>query len=154
MHFVRNCILKNLAFRELALDLRHINLVEYISYKGEIDSIRHAFKFGEKMEPQHEPVLDASRQYLVVGGMPRAVERYVESYDFATVDRKKRDLLKLYRKGIKKQAKRYALRVERIYDEVPGQLSRHEKHFNLSSLGSNPWCKSVRPFCIRSAVSD
>jgi predicted AAA+ superfamily ATPase len=55
----------------------------------------------------------------------------------AAVDRKKRDLLKLYRKGIKKHAKRYALRVERIYDEIPGQLSRHEKHFNYSSLGVN-----------------
>ena len=53
------------------------------------------------------------------------------------VDRKKRDLLKLYRKGIRKHAKRYALRVERIYDEIPGQLSRHEKHFSFSSLGSD-----------------
>ena len=45
-------------------------------------------------------------------------------------------MLKLYRKGIRKHAKRYALRVERIYDEIPGQHSRHEKHFSFSSLGS------------------
>jgi predicted AAA+ superfamily ATPase len=99
-----------------------------------MDSIRRAFKSGEQMGPLHEVALDAFRQYIVVGGMPQAVVQYVESFDLAAVDRKKRDLLKLYRKGIKKHAKRYALRVERIYDEIPGQLSRHEKHFNYSSL--------------------
>jgi predicted AAA+ superfamily ATPase len=102
-----------------------------------MDSIRRAFKSGEQMGPLHEVALDAFRQYIVVGGMPQAVAQYVESFDLAAVDRKKRDLLKLYRKGIKKHAKRYALRVERIYDEIPGQLSRHEKHFNYSSLGVN-----------------
>ena len=100
-----------------------------------MDSIRSAFKSGEGMGPLHETAMDSFRQYLVVGGMPQAVARYVESRDFKAVDRQKRDLLRLYRKGIRKHAKRYALRVERIYDEIPGQLSRHEKHFNFSSLG-------------------
>ena len=102
-----------------------------------MDSIRNAFKSGEKMGPLHETAMDSFRQYLVVGGMPQAVARYVESHDFKAVDRQKRDLLRLYRKGIRKHAKRYALRVERIYDEIPGQLSRHEKHFNFSSLGDS-----------------
>ena len=102
-----------------------------------MDSIRRAFKSGEKMGPLHDTAMDSFRQYLVVGGMPQAVERYVESHDFKAVDRKKRDLLKLYRKGIRKHAKRYALRVERIYDEIPGQLSRHEKHFNFSALAGD-----------------
>ena len=102
-----------------------------------MDSIRMAFKSGEKMGPLHDVAMDAFRQSLVVGGMPQAVERYVESHDFRAVDRIKRDLLKLYRKGIRKHAKRYALRVEHIYDEIPAQLSKHEKHFNFSSLGSD-----------------
>ncbi len=102
-----------------------------------MESIRSAFKSGERMGPLHETAMDSFRQYLVVGGMPQAVARYVESHDFKAVDRQKRDLLKLYRKGIRKHAKRYALRVERIYDEIPGQLSRHEKHFNFSSLGDS-----------------
>ena len=102
-----------------------------------MDSIRSAFKSGERMGPLHETAMDSFRQYLVVGGMPQAVVRYVESHDFKAVDRQKRDLLRLYRKGIRKHAKRYALRVERIYDEIPSQLSRHEKHFNFSSLGDS-----------------
>ena len=65
-----------------------------------MDSIRRAFKSGEKMGPLHDTAMDSFRQYLVVGGMPQAVERYVESHDFKAVDSKKRDLLKLYRKGM------------------------------------------------------
>lgn len=125
---------------ERDIEMHPMDFEEFLWATGRpnlMDSIRRAFRSGEGMGPLHEAALDAFRQYLVVGGMPQAVEQYVKSHDFAAVDRKKRDLLKLYRKGIKKHAKRYALRVERIYDEVPGQLSRHEKHFNLRSLGNN-----------------
>ncbi len=100
-----------------------------------MDAIRTAFRSGTSLGPLHESAMDSFRQYLVVGGMPQAVAQYVNSHDFRSVDRLKRDLLKLYRKGIRKHARRYALKVERIYDEIPGQLSRHEKDFNLASLG-------------------
>ena len=61
----------------------------------------------------------------------------VRDQDSKAVDRVKRDLLALYRKGIRKHAKKYAFRVERIYDTIAGQLSRHEKDFRFSSLGEN-----------------
>lgn len=102
-----------------------------------MDAIRSAFAEGRGLGPLHESALDSFRQYLVVGGMPQAVARYVETHDFKAVDRQKRDLLKLYRKGIRKHAKRHALKAERIFDEIPGQLSRHEKDFNFASLGKD-----------------
>ena len=101
-----------------------------------MDAIRSAFAEGRKMGPLHESALDSFRQYLVVGGMPQAVARYVGTHDFKAVDRQKRDLLKLYRKGIRKHAKRHALKAERIFDGIPGQLSCHEKDFNFASLGA------------------
>ena len=101
-----------------------------------MDGVRRAYERGEAMGPLHELAMDAFRQYLVVGGMPQAVAKYVETRDFMEVDRKKRDLLRLYRKGIRKHAKRYALKVESIYDEIPGQLSKHEKYFSLATLNS------------------
>ena len=100
-----------------------------------MNSIRRAYAEGKPMGLLHATALDAFRQYLVVGGMPQAVAKYVETHDFKQVDAVKRDLLTLYRKGINKHAKHHALKVERIYDEIPGQLSRHEKDFNFASLG-------------------
>ena len=102
-----------------------------------MDAIRNAFAERRPMGPLHKTALDSFRQYLVVGGMPQAVAKYVATHDFKAVDRVKRDLLALYRKGIRKHAKKYAFRVERIYDSIAGQLSRHEKDFRFSALGED-----------------
>ena len=39
--------------------------------------------------------MDYFRQYLIVGGMPQAVAKYVETRDFEKVDEVKRDILAL-----------------------------------------------------------
>ena len=87
-------------------------------------------------ESMHRQVMSLFRQYMVVGGMPQAVAEFFESHDLALVDRTKRAILALYRGDIRKYAGRMAERVERIWDEIPAQLSRHEKRFRPTSLGS------------------
>lgn len=82
----------------------------------------------------HRKAMDYFRQYLIVGGMPQAVQEYVESKDFDRVDRIKRDILTLYRADIVKHATGYEMKVESIFDEIPAQLQKHEKRFKLSSL--------------------
>ena len=84
----------------------------------------------------HRQVMDMFRQYMVVGGMPQAVAEFLESRDLALVDRTKRAILDLYRGDIRKYAGRLAERVERIWDELPSQLSRHEKRFRPSSIAT------------------
>lgn len=59
---------------------------------------------------------------MIVGGMPQAVERYVETKDFERVDRVKRDILELYRADIVKHAQGYEMKVEQIFDDIPAQL--------------------------------
>ena len=78
--------------------------------------------------------MDLFRQYMIVGGMPQAVEAYVKSKDFNEVDRIKRRILKLYRDDIIKHANKNALKVEAIYDEIPSQLKNQNRHFKLSEL--------------------
>ena len=47
----------------------------------------------------------------------------------------KRDILALYRADIVKYAKGYERKVESIFNEIPAQLQKHEKCFNLASVG-------------------
>ena len=84
----------------------------------------------------HRKALTRFREYLIVGGMPQAVKEYIDTHDFDAVDAVKRDVLTLYREDIMKHARNYAYKVERIFDEIPSQLSKHEKKFVLASLGS------------------
>ena len=92
----------------------------------------------EKKQPMgqalHRKAMDYFRQYMIVGGMPQAVERYVQTRDFDSVDRVKRSILELYRADIVKHAEGYEMKVEQIFDNIPAQLQKHDKKFKLSSL--------------------
>ena len=82
----------------------------------------------------HRRAMDYFRLYMIVGGMPQAVEKYVETKDFAKVDKLKRRILELYRSDISKYAKGYDTKVKSIFEEIPSQLQKHEKKFRLSAL--------------------
>jgi len=83
----------------------------------------------------HRKAMTLFREYLIVGGMPQAVSEYISSKDFEAVDAVKRDILSLYRADIAKHAAGYEQKVLGIFDEIPSQLSKHEKKFTLSALG-------------------
>lgn len=85
-------------------------------------------------QAMHRKAMDYFRQYMIVGGMPQAVAKYTESRDFEAVDRVKRDILTLYREDIMKHSEGNELEIEAIFDEIPAQLSKHEKKFRLSDI--------------------
>ena len=97
--------------------------------------IRNCF---EKKKPMgqmlHRKAMDYFRQYMIVGGMPQAVEKYIQTRDFESVDAVKRDILTLYREDIMKHSDGNELEIEAIFDEIPAQLSKHEKKFRLSDI--------------------
>lgn len=100
-----------------------------------MDLIRKCFEERRPMgQALHRKAMDYFRQYLIVGGMPQAVETYVLTKDFDRVDRVKRNILELYRADIIKHAQGYEMKVEQIFDDIPSQLQKHEKKFKLSSL--------------------
>jgi predicted AAA+ superfamily ATPase len=74
---------------------------------------------------------------MIVGGMPQVVKQYVQTRDFQKVDEEKRAILGLYRKDISNYADRQENKVTAIFDEIPGQLQRHERRFRLAALKEN-----------------
>jgi hypothetical protein len=113
-------------FEEFLLALGNESLLPVMK-----DSFEKKIPLGQAL---HRKAMDLFRLYLIVGGMPQAVKEYVESKDFERVDRIKREILELYRNDIKKHAKGSELKAEAIFDEIPAQLSKHEKKFKISSL--------------------
>lgn len=100
-----------------------------------MDFIRKCF--NNKMplgQVLHRKAMDYFRQYLIIGGMPQAVDAYAKTKDFARVDQIKRNILELYRADIIKHAQGYEMKVEQIFDDIPAQLQKHNKKFKMSSL--------------------
>lgn len=96
--------------------------------------IRSQFEKKKPMGAFHRRAMDYFRRYMIVGGMPQAVKKYIETRDFVKVDEVKRDILALYRNDIKKYADNQETNVSAIFEEMPGQLQKHEKTFRLSAL--------------------
>ena len=99
--------------------------------------VRDCYEHKRALGPMHRKAMDLFRQYLIVGGMPQAVLTYLDTHSFADTDRQKRDILALYRRSMSKYAKGYAEKVKLVFDQIPGELQRHEKRFRLSDLGKD-----------------
>ena len=102
-------------------------------------TIREFFDKRKPLGPLvHKMMMNLFRQYIIVGGMPQAVMRFIETKgDFMAVDRVKRGILTLYRDGIHKHAGALAYKVEAVFDTLPAALSRHEKKFKPSDISKD-----------------
>ena len=105
--------------------------------EGLVDVISSHLHAKESMGAAHRKAKDAFREYMVVGGMPQAVVKWGETADLKKVDAAKRRIIALYRADIRKHAGKYAMKAEAIFDEIPGQLQKHDKKFRLSALGED-----------------
>ena len=96
--------------------------------------IRLCYEKKQALGPLHRKVMDYFRHYMIVGGMPQAVLKFVETNDFMKVDTVKRNILALYKADIEKYAVGNEMKVKAIFDEIPSALSKHEKKFRLSAI--------------------
>lgn len=94
-----------------------------------IDYIKTCFKERKPLEESlHKKAMLLFKQYMLVGGMPMPVIKYLKNdKSFFEADKEKRDILSLYREDIMKINARYRSKVLAIFDQIPGLLSKHEK---------------------------
>ena len=123
---------------ETSLRLNPMNFEEFL-WATEEDQlatlIRNSFEKKTPLpEAIHRKAERLFREYMLVGGMPQAVDTYLQEKDFGKVDQVKRDILRLYDGDIEKFGGTDALRIRRVFSTLPGQLSRHEKKFTLAAL--------------------
>ena len=82
----------------------------------------------------HREAMDYFKQYLIIGGMPQALLKYIDTKDFKEVDKIKRDILTLYKEDIVKYGGDDVNKIQSIFEEIPSQLQKHEKRFTFNSL--------------------
>ena len=76
------------------------------------------------------------RIYMVVGGMPQAVDAYIESNNLMEVDRVKRNIIQLYEDDFYKIDP--SGRISMLFDAIPAQLNSNASRYQVSSaIGSN-----------------
>ena len=98
--------------------------------------IRQCFEKRQPMGALHRKAMEYFRTYMIVGGMPQAVQAFVDFKDFNKVDQVKRGILQVYVNDISKYAAGLEHKVKSIFEQIPAQLQKHEKKFRLSALES------------------
>ena len=88
----------------------------------------------EMGQAAHRKSMRDFRIYMAVGGMPQAVNAYIEGKSFAQIDEVKRDIIHLYKEDFKKiDPSGYTAS---IFESIPAQLSKNKKRFVLSQSTS------------------
>lgn len=81
---------------------------------------------------QHRNQMRKFRLYMLVGGMPQAINEYINTNNLKMVDDVKREIINLYSDDFYKIDN--SGKVSSIYEAIPSELNRHSTGFKISSV--------------------
>jgi len=81
---------------------------------------------------QHRNQMRKFRLYMLVGGMPQAINEYINTNNLKMVDDVKREIINLYSDDFYKIDN--SGKVSGIYEAIPSELNRHSTGFKISSV--------------------
>ena len=82
----------------------------------------------------HRKIMKDFRTYMAVGGMPQAVEAFVNGRTFEQIDFVKRNILNLYEEDLAKYDEENKEKASIIYRTIPEQLENKNSHFKFSMV--------------------
>ena len=123
-------------------DMYPLDFEEFISGVGINDRViaelRQAWENRKPVDNfVHTKVMELFRLYLVVGGMPAAVDKYLESNNLQDVMAVQQDIIRLYKRDIAQYDPQNKLYIEEIFNLIPPELNAKNKRFILKRLNEN-----------------
>lgn len=126
---------------EYKIKMYPMDFEEFLWAKGDTitaPAIREAF---EKRKPLgdaiHRKIMQIFRTYMVVGGMPQAVNAFVEGKTYEEIDFIKRNILSLYEEDLKKYDADNREKASIVFKTIPEQLENKNSHFKFSLVDKN-----------------
>ena len=103
-----------------------------------INSLREAWENLNTVDNfLHSKLMELFRLYLVIGGMPAAVNKYIESNNLQEVMTVQQDIIRLYKRDIAQYDPENKLYIEDIFDLIPPELNAKNKRFIMKRLNEN-----------------
>ena len=72
--------------------------------------------------------------YLIIGGMPEAVQKYVDTQNLSEVQQIQSQIIRQYREDISKYDKNNKLYINDAFERIPGELNSKNKRFILKEM--------------------
>ena len=103
-----------------------------------IESLRSSFNNKTPVNDLiHQKMMDVFRLYLIVGGMPAVVEKYLLTNNIQEVINEQKAIIELYKKDISQYDVNNKLYLEEIFELIPSELNSKNKRFILKNLNEN-----------------
>lgn len=123
-------------------DMYPLDFEEFISGVGindtVIGSLREAWRNRIAVDTFiHDKIMELFRLYLIVGGMPAAVSKYLESNNLQEVMAVQQDIIRLYKRDIAQYDPNNKLYIEEIFNLIPPELNAKNKRFILKRLNEH-----------------
>lgn len=103
--------------------------------KDGIEAMRTAFEERRSMpEGIHNRVMDLYRRYLLVGGLPEAVNIFLETRDLNRVRAVQQTIAELYRLDAARYDKEHSLKIGRMYSLIPSNMENRKKRVVYNTI--------------------
>ena len=103
---------------------------------GDTDTITLLREMLEKKKPLGDDVnrrmLRDFRLYMLVGGMPQAVDKYIETLDLMKVDKVKRGIIRIYEQDFHKLDK--SDKAKAIFKAIPSELYKNATRYQMTTV--------------------
>lgn len=100
-----------------------------------IASLREKFKNLEALdEGGHNKMMDMFRKFLLVGGMPEAVNVYLESQNIQRVREVQKEIHEYYAIDASKYGAEKKLKIRRLYDMIPSNMENKKKRMVIKNI--------------------
>ena len=123
-------------------DMYPLDLEEFLLAMGVsrqvTDGLQRAFEQQQPVDEfVHKKMMELFRLYLIVGGMPAAVQKYVDTHNLQDVMAEQQAIIRLYKRDITKYDKNHKLYIDEIFELIPSELNAKNKRFILKDLNEN-----------------
>ncbi|MEZ3577591.1 MAG: AAA family ATPase [Muribaculaceae bacterium] len=132
-----------------SLDVEHMypmDFEEFLIANGvgttAIDAMRECFNGLEALsESMHNKMLDLFKKYLIVGGLPKAVETFIDSRNIVEIRSVQNEVHDLYEVDCTKYEGEHnrRLKIRRIYEMVPSTLENKKKGVVIKDIENKSW---------------
>lgn len=125
-----------------SIEVKHMYPMDYEEFliasgfgEAAIESLRTMYRKRESpSETMHSRMMDLFRKYLLSGGLPAAVEAFIETRNIDTVRTIQNEIHDYYGADASKYDKDHRLQIRRIYDMIPSSLENRKKRIRFKDI--------------------
>ena len=112
------------------LTLHPMSFREFLIANGEHMLVEYVLNGSRALQPFESRLVNMLKQYFIIGGMPSAVKKWLDTKDYFAVDEVQHAIIVAYENDFSKHAPNNLVeKIRYVWDSIPSQLAKENKKF-------------------------